>query len=158
MARQDDEILTHDCDILVLCAVMRTLSCCTAEKVKAKIILEAAHAAITPSAHQTLISHHKLVLPDILTVCGHSLASYYEYLRNTRTKIRTGNVFQDLLFNVEKEGQMKLAGQSNNIPFSTPSSIHESKMVFDAIEAIIRQTSRVRIFSICVISFIISSF
>lgn len=82
--RQDSEILTQDCDILVLCAGMKTLSCYTAENVKAKIIVEAAHGAITPSAHQILIDRRKLVLPDILVSCGYSLAAHYEYLKTSQ--------------------------------------------------------------------------
>lgn len=82
--RQDNEILTEECDILVLCATQKTLSCYTAEKVKARVVVEAAHGAITPSAHQILLGHHKLVLPDILITCGFSLASHFEYLKNAQ--------------------------------------------------------------------------
>lgn len=82
--RQDNEILTEECDILVLCATQRTMSCYTAEKVKARVVVEATHAAITPSAHQILLGHHKLVLPDILITCGFSLASQFEYLKNAQ--------------------------------------------------------------------------
>lgn len=63
---------------------MKTMCCYTAEKVEAKIIVEAAQGAVTPSAHQILLGHRKLVLPDILITCGFALAGYYEYLKNTQ--------------------------------------------------------------------------
>lgn len=84
LPRQDNEILTEECDILVLCATQKTMGCYTAEKVKAKVVVEAAQGAITPSAHQILIGHRKLVLPDILITCGFSLASHFEYLKNAQ--------------------------------------------------------------------------
>lgn len=82
--RQDNEILTEECDILILSAKQKTLSCYTAPKVKAKVIVEAAQGAISPSAHQILIGHKKLVLPDIFITCGFSLASHFEYLKNAK--------------------------------------------------------------------------
>lgn len=63
---------------------MKTVDCYTAEKVKAKIVIEAANGAITPSAHQILLGHRSLVLPDLLVTCGFCLAAYYEYLKNAQ--------------------------------------------------------------------------
>lgn len=60
---------------------------CTADKVKANVILEVAHGSITPSAHKILIGHKKLVIPDIYISGGYSLASYYEYLKNTQLQV-----------------------------------------------------------------------
>lgn len=76
----NDEIFKEYCDIIVLSAQQKSLICYIADKIKAKIIVEAANGAITPTAHRILIGRKKLVLPDIYVSSGHSIASYLEYL------------------------------------------------------------------------------
>lgn len=78
----DDKIFKEDCDILILAAFQKSLICYTADNVKAKIIVEAADGALTPSAHKILTGREKLVLPDIYASCGSTIASYLEYLKN----------------------------------------------------------------------------
>lgn len=81
------QIFTEDCDILVLAALHKTLPCYCADNVKAKIIVEAAHDAVTPSAHKILAGHSKLVIPDLYINGGSSVASYYEYLIGMKERI-----------------------------------------------------------------------
>lgn len=163
--RQDNEILTEDCDVLVLCAGMKTMCCYTAEKVKAKVIVEAANGAVTPSAHQILLGHRKLILPDILISGGFALAGYYEYLKNCQLVSKVTNrrlvnislggnlflflffsitkdMFKDLLQNAERNAKARIAGQ--NTISDDVDCFNESKLVFDAMEYIIGQISRVR--------------
>ncbi|KAH0807279.1 hypothetical protein GEV33_015506 [Tenebrio molitor] len=75
-----DEIFKEHCDILILAAQQKGLICYVADKVKAKIVVEAANCSITPTAHRILMGRSKLVLPDIYVSSGHSVASYIEYL------------------------------------------------------------------------------
>lgn len=80
---QTDTVLTEECDILILAANRKSLIYFMADKVKAKIIVEIAHGSITPSAFATLVGRQKLVLPDIFMSSGYSLASNFEYLKNS---------------------------------------------------------------------------
>ncbi|GJQ74499.1 hypothetical protein Trydic_g21368 [Trypoxylus dichotomus] len=77
-----DEIYMEPCDILIFAATHRSLQCYVAENVRAKIVVEAAHAPITPTAHKVLLARKRLVLPDIFAGCGASVTSYLEYVKN----------------------------------------------------------------------------
>lgn len=79
-----DDIFKERCDLLILAAKQKSLICYIADKVKAKVIVEASNCAITPTSHRILIGHSKLVLPDIYACSGYSIASYFEYLLNNR--------------------------------------------------------------------------
>lgn len=67
----DFEIYKEDCDILVLAAKQKSILCHFAKSIKARLIVEAAYHAITPSAYMTLRGHSKIVLPDLF-ICGGS--------------------------------------------------------------------------------------
>lgn len=77
-----DEIYLEPCDILIFAATHRSLQCYVAENVQAKIVVEAAYAPITPTAHKVLLARKRVVLPDIFAGCGASVTSYLEYVRN----------------------------------------------------------------------------
>lgn len=77
-----DEIYMEPCDILIFAATHRSLQCYVAENVLAKIVVEAAHAAIIPTAHKILLARKRLVLPDIFAGCGASVTSYLEYIKH----------------------------------------------------------------------------
>lgn len=75
----------EECDILVIAASQKNVTCYIADKVKAKVIVEAAHGGLTPTGHKILVGHgSRLVLPDIYINAGYSLAAYYEYLKHTQ--------------------------------------------------------------------------
>lgn len=78
----NDKIFTEQCDILILSALQKSLVCYTADKVKAKVIVEAADGPVTPAAHKILIARSKLVIPDIFACSGGTIASYLEYIKN----------------------------------------------------------------------------
>nr|XP_022903878.1 glutamate dehydrogenase, mitochondrial-like isoform X2 [Onthophagus taurus] len=77
-----EQIFTEQCDILVLSATHRSIQCHVAERIKAKIIIEAAYSSLTPTAYKVLVARNCLVLPDIFTGAGFSVASYLEYIKN----------------------------------------------------------------------------
>ncbi|KAI4458462.1 glutamate dehydrogenase [Holotrichia oblita] len=77
-----DEIYLEPCDILIFAATHRSLQCYVAENVQAKIVVEAAYAPITPTAHKVLLARKRVVLPDIFAGCGASVTSYLEYVKN----------------------------------------------------------------------------
>lgn len=77
-----DDIYREECDILILAAVQKSLTCYLADVVKAKIIVEVANGPITPTAHKILLGRKKLVLPDIFVNSGSTIASFCEYIKS----------------------------------------------------------------------------
>nr|CAD7261183.1 unnamed protein product [Timema shepardi] len=76
------DLKNEKCDILVLTAGRNVVTGATAGKIQAKIVVEGSDASITPSAHQILINHCVLVLPDIYINTGGLTMSYFEYIKN----------------------------------------------------------------------------
>lgn len=78
----EKKIMFEECDLMILSAMQKHLTCYTAPKIKAKIVVEAASASITPTAHKVLLSKNILVIPDIFVNSGSSIVSYLEYVKN----------------------------------------------------------------------------
>ncbi|KAK4881043.1 hypothetical protein RN001_004362 [Aquatica leii] len=110
--------LVKPCDILVLAAMQRTLPYYIADKIQARIVIEAANGAIPPSVHKILLLHKKLVLPDVLINAGSSIVSYLEYLKNLDTLSISGTdtVYQDLI----KRGKVSVQKPIQEAKFFTP--------------------------------------
>ncbi|XP_074033596.1 glutamate dehydrogenase, mitochondrial isoform X2 [Leptinotarsa decemlineata] len=89
-----DTIFTEQCDILVFSAYQKSLNCYVADGVKAKLILEAADGPVTPTAHRILTGRSKIVVPDIYSCSGGTVASYLEYLWNLQ---RAGGFGEEIL-------------------------------------------------------------
>ncbi|KAF2902449.1 hypothetical protein ILUMI_03737 [Ignelater luminosus] len=100
---EPNKVLIANCDILVLAAAEKSLVYYIADKVKARIVIEAANGPLTPSVHKILVGRNKLVLPDIYINSGSSIASYFEYLKNIQhlplkiTEGRTNELFLQAL-------------------------------------------------------------
>ena len=79
---EDDQAFYKPCDIVVLAALEMAVHKGNADKIKAKLIIEAADGAL--SANGELIHSEKgcIIVPDVLAGGGAIIASYYEYLCN----------------------------------------------------------------------------
>ncbi|KAF1744174.1 hypothetical protein MXB_5446 [Myxobolus squamalis] len=77
-----ENLLFADIDILIPAAVEMQISADNADKIKAKIIAEAANGPVTPSGHEILLSKNKLVIPDLFLNMGGVVVSYFEWLKN----------------------------------------------------------------------------
>jgi glutamate dehydrogenase (NAD(P)+) len=85
----NEELLTLECTVLVPAALENQLTGENADKVKAKIIAEAANGPTTPEADKIFYKNKVLVIPDILANGGGVTVSYFEWLQNLRREYWT---------------------------------------------------------------------
>ncbi|XP_010274497.1 PREDICTED: glutamate dehydrogenase 2 [Nelumbo nucifera] len=77
-----DELLVHDCDVLIPCALGGVLNRENAAHVKAKFIIEAANHPTDPEADEILSKKGVVILPDIYANAGGVTVSYFEWVQN----------------------------------------------------------------------------
>jgi glutamate dehydrogenase (NAD(P)+) len=78
----NDELLVCECDILVPAAVENQITAMNAGRIKASMIVEAAHGPTTEEADQILGRRGVLVLPEILAGAGSATVSYFEWVQD----------------------------------------------------------------------------
>ncbi len=78
----NEELLELSCDILVPAAFENQINRVNADRIKAKIVAEAANAPISPEADKILIEKKVFVIPDILDNSGGVTSSYFEWVQN----------------------------------------------------------------------------
>ncbi len=76
------DALELDCDILIPAALENVINGSNAQKVKAKIIGEAANGPLTPEADEIFAAKGVLVVPDMYLNAGGVTVSYFEWLKN----------------------------------------------------------------------------
>jgi len=82
----NDELLTLECDVLIPAALGNQICAGNAEKVRSRLIVEAANAPITPAADKILQSRGIPIIPDILANSGGVTVSYFEWVQNLEHK------------------------------------------------------------------------
>ncbi len=78
----NEELLELDVDVLVPAALDRVINERNADRVKARVVAEAANYPVTPAADEILEASGKVVLPDILANAGGVTVSYFEWVQN----------------------------------------------------------------------------
>lgn len=78
----NDELLEVECDILIPAAIHGVIHTGNADKLKTKLLVEAANGPTTPAADKVLADRRITVLPDILANTGGVTVSYFEWVQN----------------------------------------------------------------------------
>jgi glutamate dehydrogenase/leucine dehydrogenase len=86
MTITNDDLLQMDCDILVPAATMSQINIDNADKIKARVIVEAGNAAVTPESTEILRRKGISILPDILVNAGGVTVSYFEWVQNNENE------------------------------------------------------------------------
>tara|TARA_Y100000310_G_C20628840_1_gene787468 strand:+ start:74 stop:1315 length:1242 start_codon:yes stop_codon:yes gene_type:complete len=79
----NQKILELECDVLIPSALENQITKSNANKIRAKIVLEMANAAITADADDILVKNGIIVVPDILANSGGVAVSYFEWVQNS---------------------------------------------------------------------------
>ena len=78
----NEELLEIDCDVLVPAAVEGVISVKNADRIKARVICEAANGPITFEGDKILCDRGVFVVPDILANSGGVTVSYFEWVQD----------------------------------------------------------------------------
>ena len=78
----NEELLEVECDILIPAAIHGVIHTRNADKIKGKLMVEAANGPTTPAADRILEDRKITVLPDILANTGGVTVSYFEWVQN----------------------------------------------------------------------------
>lgn len=75
-------LLTLETDVLIPAALENQITAENADKIQAKIVVEAANGPTTAEADEILDKRNIVVVPDVLTNAGGVVVSYYEWVQN----------------------------------------------------------------------------
>lgn len=78
----NDELLVQECDVLIPGALEKAITQANANKVKAKILVEAANDCTDAEGDKILKDRGVFVVPDILANAGGVVVSYFEWVQN----------------------------------------------------------------------------
>jgi glutamate dehydrogenase (NAD(P)+) len=78
----NEDLLALECDILIPAALQSVITNQNVNRVRARVIVEAANLPTTPEADEILTRRGVRILPDILANAGGVTVSYFEWAQN----------------------------------------------------------------------------
>ncbi|HSC52637.1 MAG TPA: Glu/Leu/Phe/Val dehydrogenase [Phnomibacter sp.] len=102
------EALELECDILIPAALENVINGSNADRIKAKLIAEAANGPCTPEADEVFAKKGIIVVPDMYLNAGGVTVSYFEWLKNL-SHVRYGRMEKRFTENLNASilGQME---------------------------------------------------
>jgi glutamate dehydrogenase (NAD(P)+) len=78
----NEELLELEVDVLVPAALDRVIHSGNADRIRARVVVEAANHPVTPAADEVLESAGVIMIPDVLANAGGVTVSYFEWVQN----------------------------------------------------------------------------
>jgi glutamate dehydrogenase (NAD(P)+) len=78
----NEDLLELDVDVLIPAALDRVINSGNADRIKSRLVIEAANHPVTPAADHVLHEKGTVVIPDILANAGGVTVSYFEWVQN----------------------------------------------------------------------------
>ncbi len=91
LEEKGDKVLEKKCDILIPAALESQITLKNADRINAKLIVEAANGPITYGADEILNKKGTIIIPDAYANAGGVTVSYFEWIRNI-SHIRMGRM------------------------------------------------------------------
>jgi glutamate dehydrogenase (NAD(P)+) len=104
----NEELLEIECDILIPAAIQGVITSDNADRVRPKMLVEAANGPVTPVADDILNDNGVIVVPDILANSGGVTVSYFEWVQNIQQ-------FRWELDNVNEELTKKMIAATDSV-------------------------------------------
>lgn len=125
-----------DCDILFPCAVQGVIDKDTANKVKAKYIIEGANSPTTYDADNILADKGVIIVPDFLANSGGVIGSYFEWAQNLQGFFWTEDEYNERLVRLMKENFHRVwdYSQDKKISMRRAAYVTAIQRVADAVE------------------------
>ena len=130
------EVLEVECDILIPAALENQITSRNAERVKAKLIAEAANGPTTPDADQILHRNGVFMIPDILCNAGGVTVSYFEWVQDLNRDHWSEKVVNEKLreIMVRAFGETLDMSKREQVDMRTAAYLLAVKRVADAME------------------------
>ncbi len=131
----NEELLELPCEILVPAAVEGVITEQNADKIKAKLLVEAANGPVTPEADAILKDKGVFVVPDILANAGGVVVSYFEWVQDIQQFFWTEQEVNERLRQVIKRAFGEVWGmmQERGVDMRTAAYILAVSRVAEAI-------------------------